>query len=145
MIPGKMASLEHGRDSLMKLLLSTLVLLFIVAFTAAADEAKQVKPNTLTAKEIADGWVLLFDGESTFGWKIEGDAKVQDGALVIGGKKAARVMTTTMYRDWQLHFESRGEGQLALKDGKGEPGNESLGHSGRRPWDVHRSDRRPCQ
>ena len=49
----------------MKLLLSTLVLLFIVAFTAAADEAKQVKPNTLTAKEIADGWVLLFDGEST--------------------------------------------------------------------------------
>ena len=103
----------------MKLLLSTLVLLFIVAFTAAADEAKQVKPNTLTAKEIADGWVLLFDGESTFGWKIEGEAKVKDGALFIGGKKAARVMTTTMYRDWQLHFESRGEGQLALKDGKG--------------------------
>ena len=25
--------------------------------------------NTLTKKEVADGWVLLFDGETTKGWR----------------------------------------------------------------------------
>jgi hypothetical protein len=50
-----------------------------------ADEPK--KASLLTPKEIADGWILLFDGETSFGWKIDGDATVKDGTLVIGGKK----------------------------------------------------------
>ena len=49
-----------------RLLAACAVLAF--AFPASADD-KQPKPNTLTAKEIADGWILLFDGETTFGWK----------------------------------------------------------------------------
>ena len=40
--------------------------LMVFALSAAADEPK---PNTLTPKEIADGWLMLFDGETTFGWK----------------------------------------------------------------------------
>src|SRR5436305_1472607 len=31
--------------------------------------AQPAAPNSLSAKEIADGWLLLFDGESTFGWR----------------------------------------------------------------------------
>jgi hypothetical protein len=49
-----------------------------------AQEKDKPKPNTLTPKEIADGWVLLFDGETTFGWKIDGAAEVKDGVLILG-------------------------------------------------------------
>jgi len=94
------------------------LLLLAAVPTYAADE-KPSKPNTLTPKEIADGWILLFDGETTFGWKIEGEAKVKDGELVIGGEKASTATSMTMYRDWQLHLKSQGEGNLVLQDGKG--------------------------
>ena len=41
------------------------VLLFILlASVASGDESK---PATLTPKQIAEGWLMLFDGESTFG------------------------------------------------------------------------------
>lgn len=36
------------------------------------DGTRPSPANTLTPKEIADGWILLFDGKTTFGWKIEG-------------------------------------------------------------------------
>ncbi|MEZ6139006.1 MAG: DUF1080 domain-containing protein [Zavarzinella sp.] len=47
----------------------------------AADEAK------LTAEELQEGWLQFFDGTSTLGWKITGDAKVKDHTLILGGEK----------------------------------------------------------
>jgi Domain of Unknown Function (DUF1080) len=43
--------------------------------------------NTLTPKEASEGWILLFDGESPFGWTQEGKAQwdVENGALTSGG------------------------------------------------------------
>ncbi|MHC4178698.1 MAG: 3-keto-disaccharide hydrolase, partial [Planctomycetota bacterium] len=76
--------------------LQTMVLLMIAAAPASAADEKG-KPNTLTPKEIADGWILLFDGQTTFGWKIDGEAKVDNGVLVLGGSKAARAETTTAF------------------------------------------------
>ena len=46
-----------------------------VATTPAFAESP--KHNTLTPQEIAAGWILLFDGETTFGWKTEGDVVVE--------------------------------------------------------------------
>lgn len=34
-----------------------------------ATEPMEPTPNTLTQAEIDDGWMLLFDGESTDGWR----------------------------------------------------------------------------
>ncbi len=51
--------------------------IFFAGTLSAADK----KPNALTPQEIADGWILLFDGESTFGWT--GKAEAKDGALVV--------------------------------------------------------------
>jgi Domain of Unknown Function (DUF1080) len=63
---------------------------FVFALIAAPAFAEdKPKPNTLTPKEIAEGWILLFDGETTFGWTAEGEAKVKDGILTVGGDKAA--------------------------------------------------------
>jgi hypothetical protein len=74
--------------------LCVLTLLLIAALPASAADEK-AQPNTLTPKEITDGWILLFDGQTTFGWKIEGEAKVEDGVLVLGGSKATKAETTT--------------------------------------------------
>jgi hypothetical protein len=83
----------------MKRPLCALTLLLIAAGAPACGSAsaadQQAQPNTLTPKEISDGWILLFDGQTTFGWKIDGEAKVENGVLVLGGSKATKAETTT--------------------------------------------------
>lgn len=82
----------------------SLALTFLAA-TAFADE--KAKPNTLTAKEIADGWILLFDGETTFGWKTEGDVTVKDGMLVLkGGDKGASLQSSLALHSFELRLET---------------------------------------
>jgi len=72
----------------MKMLLSTVTLFFAATLPlAAADD--QSKPNSLTALEIAEGWILLFDGETTFGWKVDGDASVKDGTITLAATRTA--------------------------------------------------------
>jgi hypothetical protein len=68
----------------------------------AADEPR---PNTLTPKEVADGWLLLFYGETTFGWAVDGDASVKDGNLVLGGDKATTATVTTSFGSAAVAFE----------------------------------------
>src|SRR4051794_18703931 len=41
-------------------------------------------PNAPTAPQVRRGEILLFDGESTFGWKVAGEAKVEKGVLILG-------------------------------------------------------------
>jgi hypothetical protein len=81
----------------------------VAALLARAEDGP--KPNTLTPKQAADGWLLLFDGETTFGW--EGDASVDQGALVVGGDKEARLRLTTRFDRCELQGEWRLEGKNA--------------------------------
>ncbi|MBA4188176.1 MAG: hypothetical protein C0467_09180 [Planctomycetaceae bacterium] len=77
----------------MRLTFCAAVCAIFFARPAIADD--KPKPNTLTPKEIADGWLLLFDGETTFGWTIDGEAAVKDGWLVLGGTKATTATFNT--------------------------------------------------
>lgn len=54
-------------------------LLLVSALALAAQQS-----NTLTPKEAAEGWVLLFDGETLFGWTPAGGAqwRVESGTLI---------------------------------------------------------------
>ncbi len=62
----------------MKTALSLLIVIILTAGAAAAD-------NELTAKEKADGWVLLFDGKTLDGWMTSGEkpskTPVEDGCI----------------------------------------------------------------
>ena len=49
------------------------------------EQSEAATPNKLTLDERADGRILLFDGKTLSGWKIKGEAKVEDGVLVLGG------------------------------------------------------------
>ncbi len=95
-------------------------LLGVTAATAhAADEAK---PNTLTPKEIADGWLLLFDGETTFGWKIDGPAKLENGALLLGGEHRAVAELTTQLGATNVSYETKAPSEATWRTESGSAG-----------------------
>ncbi len=82
-----------------------------IALALAAQEAK---PNSLTAEEIAAGWLLLFDGDSLFGWAPRGDARWEaaDGTIRSRpGTGGGMLSTTTEFADYQLHVEFWIDGQ----------------------------------
>lgn len=91
MEPFPAATSDFPESRVMRCLIPALIIP-LCALPAAAEDAK---PNTLTPKEIADGWLLLFDGETAFGWKIDGEAKVENGKLILGGDKETIANTTT--------------------------------------------------
>jgi hypothetical protein len=81
---------------------------FAVAWLALSTQGAAVPPNTLTKDETADGWLLLFDGETTFGWVPRGEVawRVEDGTLTpAAGPGGGFVATTTEFSDYQLHAE----------------------------------------
>jgi 3-keto-disaccharide hydrolase len=75
---------------------------------------EQPKPNSLTEKEIQDGWVLLFDGETSFGWKPEGEVKVEQGILKLGGTKASSIDLTTLFHACQIQLEYCRDGEAEM-------------------------------
>ena len=40
----------------------------LLALAIAAASLLHAQTNTLTPKEVSDGWLLLFDGETNWGW-----------------------------------------------------------------------------
>jgi hypothetical protein len=72
--------------------------LIVVVLTAAAAALLFMMPTK--------GTVLLFDGKTTSGWVIEGDAEVRDGALILGGNQKTRVRSAINFSpDFELHLE----------------------------------------
>jgi hypothetical protein len=90
------------------------MLVFSVAPFEAAENAKA---NTLSKKEIGDGWILLFDGATTFGWKIgdadggKGEASVKEGQLILEtGKHKPFAELTSSFQHFEIQFDYRTEG-----------------------------------
>jgi len=69
--------------------------------------------NTLSAKEKAAGWVLLFDGKTTQGWrsykKTEAGPQWQviDGALTLTAGGGGDLVTDKEYANFELAFDWR--------------------------------------
>ena len=70
----------------------------------------QPAPNTLTAKERADGWRLLFDGKTASGWRgyrqqtLPSGWQAIDGALTRVGQ-AGDIVTIDEFGDFELTLE----------------------------------------
>lgn len=113
----------------MKKIFSSLCLLSITVFLVQCSSKKQeettattieVAPaSQLTEQQKAEGWQLLFDGQTTNGWQIfkareNNTWEVIDGTLhckaldetVTGvGDKRADIMTTDEYENFELSFD----------------------------------------
>jgi hypothetical protein len=90
----------------MKPLLAALLLLS-AALPATAAEGDEPRPNTLTPKEIAEGWILLFDGETTFGWQATNESKwtIAEGMLAPQEGKVGALVTTAVFNDYEVRLE----------------------------------------
>jgi hypothetical protein len=88
-----------------------ITLMAILPLAVLGPVATQAQtPNTLTATEKQDGWVLLFDGATTTGWHTYGEPGtqwvVQDGAFTPGpNQKHGDLVTNKNYGDFDLKLE----------------------------------------
>lgn len=78
-----------------------------VAFAARCPAAEH---NRLSAEELAEGWILLFDGESLFGWTAahQADWKVVDGTITATqADQPGLLHTTSQFGDFALKVDFR--------------------------------------
>jgi len=82
-----------------------LFVVIVITRNAAAE------PNTLSEEEVADGWILLFDGETLFGWKAanKADWRVVDGAITASQGKPGLLHTTSQFGNYVLKVDFRSE------------------------------------
>src|SRR5258708_561120 len=106
-----------------------------IALLVAASlplHAEEAKPNTLTPKEIEEGWILLFDGETTFGWTGKAIDKwtIAEGVLYPQKGTDAAIVHGTPWNAFELVFQyqvkKNGKGQVII-GGDGEGGESETG------------------
>lgn len=99
----------------------TVLLLCLLLSAGAAEEAASqssppdstAKPNTLTEAERAEGWTLLFDGQSTKGWHSYGKDTVtgwtvEDGVLIALGEEGEAggdLISNAQYESFELSLD----------------------------------------
>ena len=94
------------------------MLKLIVAVCLCTVLGAEPLPNTLTVQELAEGWQLLFDGQTLNGWRgikrVDAPAcwRVIDGALVVNAKGKINIdrgdlITERTFGDFELAFEWR--------------------------------------
>jgi hypothetical protein len=90
----------------MKLITNTVAVFLLVA---ASGVARAAEPNSLSPAEIDEGWLLLFDGETTFGWQPTSNAnwKVADGVISVSGGEKGLLCTTCEFADYELKVDFR--------------------------------------
>ena len=66
-------------------------------------------PNTLSPQEVRQGWILLWDGETTFGWEALGEAEWQtgNGVLSAASGNSGWLATNGQFADYLLKLEYR--------------------------------------
>jgi Domain of Unknown Function (DUF1080) len=90
----------------------TIITLAALSLTVAScttnqpEAARELPPNTLSAKEKSAGWVLLFNGTNFDGWHnfkrdgVQPGWEVKDGVLVCADPHNAGDIVTTGKYDW---------------------------------------------
>jgi hypothetical protein len=81
----------------------------LVLGCALAQPTYAAEPNKLTDEEIADGWIMLFDGQSLFGWKAANmaDWKAEGGYLVGTTGDQGLIHTTSQFSNYVLKVDFR--------------------------------------
>jgi hypothetical protein len=118
---------------------SLIALAFVAAGLAAvpAGAGGEAAPNTLTAREVKDGWKLLFDGKSLDGWRVfkRKDTKgwtVKDGAIFLEKPGSGDLLTDAQYGNFEFSVDWK------FADGKIRGNNSGIiyraGEQGAETW-----------
>lgn len=81
---------------------------FVVLICLPLAAQDKLLPPGITKEQASQGWIALFDGETTYGWRTEGPVKVEDGYLVVGGDRAAMLTSSSVFltNEVELHYRS---------------------------------------
>lgn len=104
-----MNSSARRQACLLVLLACLLVATIPLAVCAVEPETASAQPNTLSPAELAEGWILLFDGKTLFGWEAASKANwaVVDGAIVVSQGERGLLNTTTRFENYVLKVDFR--------------------------------------
>ncbi len=63
----------------------------------------------LTPRQVAEGWLALFDGRTMFGWRpmTTADWRVEDGSLTVSTGQPGLLRTTSQFDNFELALEFR--------------------------------------
>ncbi len=98
----------------MRKLLSFIAVAALTMTVASSCCDQNCKPNTLTANEKADGWVLLFNGENLDGWRDFNGTELTNGWHVVdgciqasgeGGDASGYIVTDKEYENFELMWD----------------------------------------
>lgn len=83
--------------------------LVAVALALTVRSASGAEPNTLSPEELKEGWLLLFDGQTLFGWKAVSKANwaVNDGIISASEGEEGLLRTTSQFGDFALKVDFR--------------------------------------
>ena len=67
--------------------------------------------QSITADELNQGWLSLFDGKTLFGWKPAKPAnwRVENGTIAVDQGKVGLLCTTTQFADYELRLEFKSD------------------------------------
>ncbi|MEX2119642.1 MAG: DUF1080 domain-containing protein [Pirellulales bacterium] len=83
---------------------------FVIAALIVAGPLRAAEVhNTLSPEELAEGWILLFDGQTDFGWQAASQAnwKVGDGVISVSEGQPGLLHTTSEFGDFVLKVDFR--------------------------------------
>lgn len=88
---------------------SFLLVTLLPMLACSAQEDGRARHNQLTSEELAAGWILLFDGETLFGWRPESKANwnVKDGTISVSSGEPGLLRTTSQFADYELKVDFR--------------------------------------
>ena len=91
--------------------LPVVALLLLAACSSSGEQEEPVQePNTLSFREMSEGWRLLFDGETTAGWRGFRSEELPAGWEVVEGTLARTggggdIVTEDAFQDFVLRLE----------------------------------------
>ncbi len=79
------------------------------AVVCGGGRGQAAEANRLTTDELAAGWLLLFDGETLYGWEpgSAADWAVVDGAIRVSQGEKGLLCTTCDWSDYELRCDFR--------------------------------------
>jgi len=83
-----------------------------VPLAVVVATAAEPTPRRLSPEEVADGWIALFDGATTFGWRPSDPAtvwRVADGSIVADDGPPGLLLTTSEFADFELRCRMKVE------------------------------------
>ncbi len=71
-------------------------------------------PPPPTKNSMASDWLKLWDGESTFGWQVQGNATIENKQLTLGGASQTTLTSTSPFLEFELEITTRNTDQLGV-------------------------------